>query len=156
MSDKISTMEEQQRSLLEMERLSRAETRAENFRAQLRDVEAREADLQARAEQIEFDLRPENIERASQTFGSTRPEEVREARRRQLENERTRVQSQLQLLAQSRARLETAIASADAEADAIRRRMEENNTTPKTDTGETNTQETPAPTRTVPPPEEPQ
>jgi uncharacterized protein YlxW (UPF0749 family) len=147
-------MEEQQRTLLDMERLSRAETRAENFRAQLRDVQEKETALQARAEQIEFDLRPENIERASQTFGSTRPEEVRDARRRQLENERTRVQSQLQVLAQSRARLETAIADADAEADAVRRRMEENGTTPRTDTDNTNTESAPA--NTTPPPDQSQ
>lgn len=156
LSDKIGMMERQQRTLVDMERLSRAETRAENFRTQLRDVQAKEADLQARADQIEFDLRPENIERASQTFGSTRPEEVRDARRRQLENERTRVQSQLQLLAQSRARLETAIADADAEADAIRKRMEEDGTAPKTDGNSTNTEATPATTTTTTPPDQSQ
>jgi chromosome segregation ATPase len=155
-------MEEQQRTLVDMERLSRAETRAENMRAQLRDVQAKEADLQARLEQVEYDLKPENIERATQTFGSTRPEEVRAARQRQLENERTRIQSQLQLMAQSRARLETAIANADAEADAIRARMEQNGTAPKTDTGDTTSTTTPneAPptttTTTTPPPDQPQ
>jgi chromosome segregation ATPase len=147
-------MERQQRTLVDMERLSRAETRAENFRTQLRDVQTKEADLQARADQIEFDLRPENIERASQTFGSTRPEEVRDARRRQLENERERVRSQLQLLAQSRARLETAIANADAEADTIRTRMEENGTAPRTDTANTNTETAPETTTTTDQPEQ--
>lgn len=152
LTDKIGKMEEQQRSLLDLERLSRAESRAENFRTQLRDVQAKEAELQARAEQIEFDLRPENIERTTQTFGSTRPEEMRDARRRQLESERTRVQSQLQLMAQSRARLEQAIATADAEADAIRKRIEENGTTPPAATdGNTNTEGLPG-TTTIPPP----
>jgi hypothetical protein len=155
LTDKIGKMEEQQRTLVDMERLSRAETRAENFRTQLRDVQAKEAELQARAEQIEYDLRPENIERSTQSYGSTRPEEVRDARRRQLENERTRVQSQLQLMAQSRARLETAIASADAEADTLRRRMEEAGTAPKTDTGDTTTTEGTTTTTTTPPPDQP-
>ena len=43
------------------------------------------------------------------------PEELREARRQQLEIERRGVQSQLDVLAASRSRLETAIAAADAE-----------------------------------------
>ena len=42
-------------------------------------------------------------------------EELREARRRQLEIEKKGVQSQLEILAASRAHLETAIASADAQ-----------------------------------------
>jgi hypothetical protein len=47
--------------------------------------------------------------------GSVHPEELREARRRQLEIEKRGVQSQLDTLAASRSRLETAIAAADAE-----------------------------------------
>ncbi|PYS72091.1 MAG: hypothetical protein DMF73_09085 [Acidobacteria bacterium] len=47
--------------------------------------------------------------------GSVHPEELREARRRQLEIEKRGVQSQLDVLAASRSRLETAIAAADAE-----------------------------------------
>ena len=49
-------------------------------------------------------------------IGSTRPEELREQRRRQLEIERNGVRAQLNLLATSHTRLETAIAQADAEA----------------------------------------
>jgi chromosome segregation ATPase len=118
-------MEEQQRTLVDLERLSRAEQRAEGLRAQLRDVQMKEADLQARADQLEFDLKPENIERMTANSGSTRPEEVRDARRRALENERARVRSQLELMSQSRTRLESAIATADTEADRIRQRLEE-------------------------------
>jgi chromosome segregation ATPase len=151
LSDKIGKMEEQQRTLLDMERLSRAEQRAESFRTQLREVQAKEADLQARLEQVEYDLRPENIERATQTFGSTRPEEVREARRRALESERTRIQSQLQLMGQSRARLELAIANADNEADNLRARLEQNGTPPPaTNTINTGTTETTPTTTTQP------
>jgi len=47
--------------------------------------------------------------------GSVHPEELREARRRQLEIEKRGVQSQLDVLAASRSRLEIAIAAADAE-----------------------------------------
>ncbi|MBC7909433.1 MAG: hypothetical protein H7Y30_02970, partial [Pyrinomonadaceae bacterium] len=58
MNEKLSQMEQQQRTLVDLERLTRAETRAENLRAQLRDVQTKESDLQARAEQIEYELQP--------------------------------------------------------------------------------------------------
>lgn len=127
LTEKLTKMEEQQRTLVDLERLSRAEQRAENLRAQLRDVYMKQADLQARADQLEYELKPENIERATANTGSTRPEELRETRRRQLDNENTRVRAQLDLMTQSRTRLEAAIATADAEADRIRQRLDETN-----------------------------
>jgi chromosome segregation ATPase len=125
LSDKLSQMEQQQRTLVDMERLSRAEVRAEALRTQLRDVQEKEANLQARMEQIDYDLKPENIERSVSTYGSTRPEDARDARRRSLESEKVRAGAQLDLLATSRQRLETAITSADLEVDKLRRRIEE-------------------------------
>lgn len=125
LTEKLTKMEEQQRTLVDLERLSRAEQRAEGLRAQLRDVMTKEADLQSRADQLDFDLKPENIERMTANSGSTRPEEVRDARRHALENERTRVRSQLELMTQSRTRLESAIATADADAERIRQRLDE-------------------------------
>lgn len=86
----------------------------ENLRTQLGDVQQKETELQARLRQIEEDIKPENIEKALALNGSTRPEEQREQRRRQLESQRTNLQSQLDQLAQSRVRLETAIATAEA------------------------------------------
>jgi chromosome segregation ATPase len=162
LTDKLTEMEKQQRTLVDLERLSRAEQRAENLRAQLRDVQMKEADLQARADQLDWDSKPENIERTLYNTGSTRPEEAREARRRGLENEKTRIRSQLDLMTQSRARLESAIATADSEADRIRQRMDETNggaSASQTVTGDTNTSvtegtsttDTSAPT-TAPPP----
>ena len=88
----------------------------ENLRSQLSDVEKRESELQTRIKQLDEDLRPENIEKFFALNGSTRPEELREQRRRQLENEKARVQTQLEQLGQSRVRLETAIATAEAAA----------------------------------------
>src|SRR5437763_9804397 len=117
LSEKLTQMESQQRTLVDLERLSRAEQRAETMRAQLRDVQEKEANLQARREQIDFDLKPENIERSVATYGSTHPEEARDARRHGLESEKTSVPAQLDLMATSRQRLESAIASADQEVD---------------------------------------
>lgn len=124
LTDKLNQMEEQQRSLVDIERLTRAEQRAETFRAQLRDVQSKETDLQAQFDQVEYALQPENIERVVGTFGTTHPEVAREQRRRQLESQRTKLRVQLDQLEQSRIRLEAAIATADAEVDKLQRQME--------------------------------
>jgi chromosome segregation ATPase len=166
LSDKLTQMEQQQRTLVDLERLSRAEQRAEVLRTQMRDVQEKEATLMARMEQIEFDLRPENIDRSVSTYGSTHPEEARDARRRALESEKTRTRSQLDLLATSRQRLDTAIVNADMEVDKLRKRIEDadesqpktattDNTNDTDDTEGTSTTRpstnTPAPNTTNPP-----
>jgi DNA repair exonuclease SbcCD ATPase subunit len=125
LNEKLTQMQENDRSLIDMERLTRAEQRAENLRAQQVDVESKLADLQSRLEQAEYSLKPENIERSAAGYGSTRPEEAREARRRALESERARLQSQIRILETSRARLEQSVATADAEVDLLRRRLEQ-------------------------------
>jgi len=92
-----------------------ATERAAKLRAQLADVQAQQTDLQTRLAQIDSAIKPENIARSLAGVGSTRPEELREARRRQLDIQRKGIQSQLDSLAATRTRLENAIASADAE-----------------------------------------
>jgi DNA repair exonuclease SbcCD ATPase subunit len=159
LTDKLSQMEQQQRTLVDLERLSRAEQRAEALRSQLRDVQEKEGAWQARLEQIDFGLKPENIERSVSTYGSTRPEEAREARRRQLESEKTRARTQLELLATSRQRLETAVINADLEVDKLRRRIEEADEAQQraNTTNSSDTSNNPSPTApsTGPIPEEP-
>lgn len=127
LSEKLSQMESQQRTLVDLERLSRAEQRAENLRAQLRDVQEKESNLQARSEQIDFDIKPENIDRVVAAYGTTHPEDARDARRHALENEKTRVQQQLDLMTSSRQRLESAIVNADQEVEKLRKRIDEAN-----------------------------
>jgi predicted nucleic acid-binding Zn-ribbon protein len=124
LNDKLSQMQENDRSLIDMERLTRAEQRAEALRAQLLDTESKLADLQSKLDQIEYALKPENIERAA-GYGTVHPEEAREARRRQLEGERARVLAQIKILETSRTRLETSIGTADAEVDALRQRLDQ-------------------------------
>lgn len=124
MSNKINQMEQSQRTLVDLERLSRAEQRSADLWKQLRDVEAQQSDLQARAEEIDYALKPENIERAVAGYGSTHPEELREQRRKQLEGEKARVQKQLDQLAANHAHLETAIAGADAEVERLKSRLD--------------------------------
>lgn len=87
---------------------------ADKLRLQLSEVEVIQAEMQARDEQLEEDLKPENIERSLAGIGSTHPESLREQRRRQLEIARAWVRVQLDELDLSHTRLETAIAEADA------------------------------------------
>ncbi len=124
LSDKLGQMEEHQRSLVDLERLSRAEQRAETFRSQLRDVQEKETDLQLQLDQLDFAVQPEQIERAVAVYGTTHPEVAREQRRKQLENQRVKVKAQFDLLEQSRTRLEASIVTADAEVDRLQRQIE--------------------------------
>ncbi len=93
-----------------------AQELASNLRLQLSELETKQAALQTRLQELEEKLKPENIEQSLAGVGSTRPEDLREQKRRQLEIERNGVQKQIDLLATSRTRLETSIARADAEA----------------------------------------
>lgn len=123
LNDKLTQLQQNDRMLIDMERLTRAEQRAENLRAQQVDTESKLADLEQKREQIDYELRPENVERAS-GYGTVHPEEARDARRRQLENERSRVQAQIKILETSRERLETSVRSADEEVDSLRHKIE--------------------------------
>jgi len=87
---------------------------AENLRAQLRDVQMKEGELQYRLNQLDYELKPENIERYFAGVGSVHPEELREQRRRQLQLEKDTINKQLQSLGESKIRLDSAIARADS------------------------------------------
>jgi len=93
-----------------------SQERAASLRAQLAHVQEQQDQLQTRLRQLDEDLKPENIEKSLAGVGSTRPEDLREQRRRQLEIEKTSVQTKLDLLATSRTRLETGIAQAEGDA----------------------------------------
>jgi hypothetical protein len=95
---------------------SRAADTAAKLRLQLIEVQTKEAELRARLQQLDEDLKPENIERALAGIGSTKPEELREHRRRQLTIERNGVLEQLRTVEASKASLESAIAAADSRA----------------------------------------
>lgn len=123
LNDKLTQMQEDDRYQMDMERLTRAEQRAEQLRGQLIDIQSKISDFEARLEQIDYALQPENIERATQGYGTTRPEQARDARKKQLETERTRTQAQLKLAETSKTRLETAVANADAEVDNLRMKL---------------------------------
>jgi hypothetical protein len=89
---------------------------ADVLRLRLIEVQAKETELRIRLEQLDEDLKPENIERALAGIGSTRPEDLRAQRRRLLLIERGNTAAQLKVTESNRSRLEAAIAAA-AEAE---------------------------------------
>jgi small-conductance mechanosensitive channel len=124
LTDKLNQMEESQRSMVDLERLGRAEQRSSQLRAEQRDVQAKIGELEVRLEDVEFALKPENVERATAVYGTTRPEEIRAQRKKQLETERERVQKQLEQLRAGDAHLTQAIATSDAEVDRLQRKLD--------------------------------
>ena len=90
-----------------------AAQRVDELRRQMVETQAKEAGLEARLRQLDENIKPEAIERSLAGVGSTKPEELREQRRRQLSIERDGVRAQLKLLATSRERLEQSIRAAE-------------------------------------------
>ena len=95
---------------------STAEEKLETLRLELIDVQGKEEFLRTRAQQLDEDMKPENIARSLAGFGSTKPEELREFRRRQLETERKSVSQQLETVSARRLQLEAEIALAGTQA----------------------------------------
>ena len=125
LNDRLTSMQEDDRYQIDMERLTRAEQRAEQLRSQLMDVQTKIADFESKLEQIDWALKPENIESSTAGYGSTRPEAARDARRKSLESEKARVTTQLKLAETSRSRLEGAVSNADAEVDHLRAKLQQ-------------------------------
>jgi len=124
--------------------IAAVEQRVEALRQQLQDVTYRQAKLQAREQELDEALRPENIEKSVLGVGTTDATALRDKRREQLDREKASVGEQLQSLSTSRARLEAAIATAEAEAVRLRASaLAPKNTTPTV--GNTNAPAAPAP-----------
>jgi len=94
------------------DRLTKEEQRAEDLQRQLVGVGEKEAGLQARMDQVNEQLKPENLDQL-QILGSTRPEQIREATRNRLTNEKQRLQTQLDQLQQSKGRLQNSLSVTD-------------------------------------------
>lgn len=89
---------------------------ADKLRLQLLELHEKEGRLRLQADQLVEELKPENIERALVGIGSTKPEELREFRRRRLSLEKDSVLAQLDIVQKMRATLELEIASAEVRA----------------------------------------
>jgi hypothetical protein len=114
----------QKRLLMNLDILTRAEQRTESLRKQVFEMIDKENTITARLEQIEYDIRPEVIERTLQMAGSMRPEEVRENRRKNLASERANLQSLLSQVQTTRSSLELSLQKAEQMVDKLRAKAE--------------------------------
>ena len=116
--------EKQKRLLLNLDILSRAESRAESLRKQLFEMVEKEATVRTRLEQITFDARPEMIERSAAFVGSLRPEEIRDQRKKSLDAEKRNLESLLTQIQTSRASLEENVQKADFLVEKVRLKLD--------------------------------
>jgi hypothetical protein len=103
--------------------LAHAEERAEVLRKQLIELIEKETAYKSRMTQFDEDLRPENIERSMVGIGGTRTAEMRDTRRRVLENDKRGVDNLLSVTVQSRLRLEEDVRQADQLVTRLRQRL---------------------------------
>jgi chromosome segregation ATPase len=162
LNKKVDEMEKQRRTDLLQERLTRAEQRVEALQTQMTDVMEKQANLQARVEQLDELMKPENLDRQLATSGTFRPDEARESLRRQYDNEKKRVNSQLEVQNTRRQQLEKSLSDATQLADRLRSELDDamrreaegvsddNTTTPPRPRPSPRTAATPEPTPTPP------
>jgi hypothetical protein len=115
----------QKRIAQSIELLSRTEQRAEVMRKQLIELTEKETAFRTRMMQLDEDMRPDSIDRSLMvgSIGTTRTSDLRDTRRRVLDNERRGVEGLLNQTSQSRARLEEDVRQADALVARMRMRL---------------------------------
>jgi len=116
--------EKQKRLLLNLDILTRAEQRAESLRKQLYELTEKENSVKTRLEQVEYNLRPEMVERSATFSGSLRPEEIRDQRKKSLDAERKNSDALLTQIQNNRAVLELSVQKADLLVEKVRTKLE--------------------------------
>lgn len=112
------------RLMLNLDILTRAEQRADALRKQMFDMFEKETSILAKLDVLEIEGRQDMIERSVATMGSLRPEELREAKRKQVEAEKANLQRLLGEIQRNRGMIETSVQKADELVDRIRLRLE--------------------------------
>jgi hypothetical protein len=116
--------EKQKRLLLNLDILTRAEQRAESLRKQMFELVEKENTIKTKLETIDFDSRPEFIERQVAMAGSLRPEELRDMRSKNLAAEKRNLESLLGEIETTRANLEQNVIKADQLVEKLRSVLE--------------------------------
>ena len=80
--------------------------------------------VKTKLDSLEWDLRPEVIERSTALIGSLRPEELRASRKKSLESERVNLQALLTEIQRARATLDQSLQRADALVEKLRNKFE--------------------------------
>ncbi len=93
------------------------------LRRQLLELIEKETLYRTKIAQIDEDVRPENVERTLNPYGTTRTVELRDTRRRVLETERRGFLSLLALTNEHRNRLEEEVRQADSLVQKLRQRL---------------------------------
>jgi hypothetical protein len=119
----VQLSEKQQKLLFGYEILNQTEQLTATLRKSLIETGEREATVKRRLGQIQFDLRPENIDRSIQLQGTTKAEEARENRRRTLETERNTLQNVLYEIENSRNQISENLKQTEAFAQSFRRSL---------------------------------
>ena len=88
----------------------------QDLKLELIDLNAQEELLKLQVQQLDESLKPENIANSLAGIGSTRPEELREQRRRQLTIQRTAAAAKLEEVTVKRTQLEAALVTAESQA----------------------------------------
>ena len=123
-ADENAKAKAQLSNLTDLEILTRTEQRVESLRTRLFELQVQELNLQARIEDLDYQLLPDNIQHAVMYVGLVRPmDELRQTWRNRLENEKARVSRQLELLTANREQLEAAIGRVDTEIERLRRQL---------------------------------
>jgi len=84
----------------------------------------KESNIKTRIDSLDYDLRPEMIERNAAMVGTLRPEEIRDSRRKSLQSEKTNLQTLLTQIQSTRASLEISLARADELVEKLRTKFE--------------------------------
>ena len=116
--------EKQKRLLLNLDILTRAEQRSESLRKQMFEMIEKESAVKTRMDSLEYDLRPESIERNVALVGTLRPEEIRASRKKSLESEKANLQILLNEIQRTRASLDISLQRADALVEKLRTKFE--------------------------------
>jgi peptidoglycan hydrolase CwlO-like protein len=122
---RVTDLEKDRQVSVIQEQLTKEEQRGEQLQLRLIDIGEKEAGFQSRVEQLNYQLRPEQIESTMSGVGSVRPEEARDEIRRRLTSEKLRIQSQLDLLRQDRNRTQASLTTTDASIQRLRQKLAE-------------------------------
>ena len=114
----------QKRLLLNLDILTRAEQRAESLRKQLWDMIEKENTIRTKMDGIQYEMRPDVIERQISFAGTLRPEELREAKKKTLEAERGNLQNLLTEIQRTKSTVELNLRSADVLVEKLRIKLE--------------------------------
>jgi len=114
----------QKRLSLSLDIVTRAEQRADTLRKQLFEMIEKENTISGRMDSIDFEMRPEAIDRQVSMAGSLRPEELRAIKRKSLELEKVNLQALLTEVRRNKASIEQNLQKADALVERLRSRLE--------------------------------